>query len=126
MLGLQPPVLEGAYLGFTNLVSTETTNWIPLSSTDFNNSKTGLPLQAGLVFGTLTIVNLANDTIYIRLRNGDVLDGSGSEIPLQASSVFSFNVYGLKGDVPLTTIQIKKSTNTDEVQVLSTFNPSTI
>jgi hypothetical protein len=126
MLGLSNPILEGAYLGFTNLVNTETTNWIPLSASDFINSKTGLPLSAGLIFGGLTIVNLSNDTIYLRLRNGDILDATEGEVSIGASSVFSFNVYGLRGDIPLTTIQIKKASSTDEVQVLSTFNPATI
>ena len=122
MLGLSLPQFEGHYLGFKNLVDTNTTNWIPVVSSDFKDSKTGLALSAGLVFANVTIINLSNETIYLRLRDGDIDDGVDGEIPLTASGVFGFNTNaGLKGD-PVTTIQVKKAVGTDEIQFIATFN----
>lgn len=125
MLGLTQPIFEGAYVGFLNLESTQSTEWISVIPADFKDSRTGLAIPAGQCFGNLTIINVSNDTVYLRLREGLSSDPTDGEIPLTASAVISLNVQGSRGGA-LTVLQVKKADISNEVQFLATFNPVSI
>jgi hypothetical protein len=102
-------------------ISTETTDWQSLTSSDFKDSVSGSAVAAGLRFAFIGVINTGTSTAYLKLRAADAVDDpTTNELPISASSVYEDDVATLRDAV--TSIAIKKGATTDDVVIIAGFD----